>query len=54
MIASGGAVEKIPILKAILSDTFCMDVSQSNIKEEAAEGAALFSLLAIKNISCKE
>ena len=30
------------------------EIKNEEIKEEAAEGAALFSLLAIKNISCKE
>jgi len=50
LIASGGAIEKIKVLKNLISDRFEMSVTVSESKEEAAMGAALFSALAIGKI----
>ena len=49
-IASGGAVRKNPVLQKLLSDRFGMAVAVSNIVEEAAIGAALFSALSFGKI----
>ncbi len=42
IVASGGAVRKNEILKRLIEDTFGMSVLVSQIKEDAAKGAALF------------
>jgi ribulose kinase len=42
IVASGGAVRKNEILKRLIEDTFGMSVLVSQIKEDAAMGAALF------------
>ena len=47
VIASGNCVQKIPIMKDVLSQMFGAPVSISRKTEEAASGAALFSLIAI-------
>ena len=43
MVASGGAVRKIGVMKKVLCDVFGVDVHLSVGKEEAAMGAALFA-----------
>ena len=48
VVASGGAIRKNEILKKLIEDTFGMPVSVSEIKEDAAVGAALFCTLADK------
>ena len=47
IIASGGAVRKVGILRRLLEDRFGMPVSVNAVEEEAAVGAALFSALAL-------
>jgi ribulose kinase len=42
IVASGGAVRKNEILKRLIEDTFGMSAVVSEIKEDAAKGAALF------------
>lgn len=46
LIASGNAVRKNPVFQKILSDVFEMELSFPAVVEEAAFGAALFSLYA--------
>ena len=46
IVASGGAVRQVEILKNLLSDVFGMPVSAKSEEEEASSGAALFSALA--------
>ena len=53
IVASGGAVRKNNVLRAVLEDTFGMTVSISSVKEEAATGAALFAAYAIGKIAYK-
>lgn len=43
IIASGGAIRKNEVLRALISDKFGMPVSVSETKEEAALGAAIFA-----------
>ena len=50
IIASGGAVRKVKILKILLEERFGMPVSVNAVEEEAAVGAALFSALALGKI----
>ena len=50
VIASGGAVKKIGILKNLIAECFDMRVSVNSVEEEAATGAALFSAYAVKRI----
>lgn len=50
IVASGGAVRKVGILRRLLEERFGMPVSVNAIEEEAAVGAALFSALAIGKI----
>ena len=47
IVASGGAIEKIDVLKNLIADCFGMEVNVSIAKEEAAMGAALFSALSV-------
>lgn len=47
IVASGGAVRKVRILRRLLEDRFGMPVSVNTVEEEAAVGAALFSALAL-------
>ena len=51
IVASGGAVKRTEILKAIIAKRFNASVTTSKIEEEAATGASLFSALAIGKIS---
>ena len=48
-LASGGAVRKNPLLKALLEERFGIPVSVNTVDEEAASGAALFSALCINH-----
>ena len=50
IVASGGAVRKVKILKILLEERFGMPVSVNAVEEEAAVGAALFSALALGKI----
>ena len=47
IVASGGAVRKVGILRRLLEARFGMPVSVNAVEEEAAVGAALFSALAL-------
>jgi sedoheptulokinase len=51
VVASGGAVRKNKILRNLIEDTFGLPLILSNIKEEAATGAALFGALAAGKIT---
>lgn len=46
VVASGGAVRRIGVMKNIIGEVFAMPVSLSNGKEEASVGAALFGAAA--------
>lgn len=46
VVASGGAVRRIGVMKNIIGEVFAMPVSLSNGKEEASVGAALFGAVA--------
>lgn len=46
IVASGNAVRKIPVMKNVLEDVFAVPVQLSCVKEEAAAGAAIFSVAA--------
>lgn len=46
IVASGGAVQRNPVLRAVISDRFGVPLSLNKAKEEASSGAALFSALA--------
>jgi len=50
VVASGGAVRKIKVLKYVIRDTFEMPVYFNTSKEEASVGAALFSTVAAKTV----
>lgn len=45
IVASGGAVQRNPVMLPVLSDLFGLPIHRSCAKEEAAGGAALFSAL---------
>ena len=44
LVASGGAVKKNELLRRIIEDTFQMSLTVSDVNEDAACGAAIFSL----------
>ena len=50
IVASGGAIKRTEILKAIIAQRFGASVSTNQLDEEAATGSALFSALATKKI----
>ncbi|MBQ9121163.1 MAG: MerR family transcriptional regulator [Clostridia bacterium] len=50
IVASGGAVKRIGVLKKLIADCFGVSVSASTVEEEAATGVALFSAFATKRI----
>ncbi|MBQ9116251.1 MAG: hypothetical protein IJY04_04460 [Clostridia bacterium] len=41
IVASGGAVQRIDVMKSVIADVFGMEVSVSSVREEASVGAAL-------------
>lgn len=50
IVASGGAIKRTEVLKAIIAQRFGASVSTNQLDEEAATGSALFSALATKKI----
>ena len=50
IIASGGAVRKNEILKKLICDIFGTNLRVSDLSEEAALGAAIFSLISTGKI----
>jgi sugar (pentulose or hexulose) kinase len=51
IVASGGAVRNISVLKMLIADRFGASVSLNPTKEESATGVALFSSFVTKNIN---
>ncbi len=50
VVASGGAVKRIGVLKSLIAERFGVSVSADTVKEETATGVALFSAFATKKI----
>ena len=53
IVASGGAIRKNNILRRVIEDKFGMAVSISSVKEEAANGAALYSAYTVGMVEYK-
>ncbi len=53
VVASGNAIQKNPVFKNVITDIFNAPVKVSKSKEEAAVGAALFSMLGLGLLSDK-